>query len=58
MAVNLINGNDTIITKTDDDIQIDLNSTRTQQLTQMSNDITTLKNAALKKFLVKNLMHQ
>ncbi len=49
MAVNLINGDDTAINQTNDDIQIDFSANRSQQITQISNDITMLKNASLKK---------
>jgi hypothetical protein len=43
MAVNLINGNDTTITKTNDDIQVEFSSARRQQIEQIENDITFLK---------------
>ena len=49
MAVNLINGSDTTITKTNDDITVDFSSTRSQQISEMSNNITLLQNSLLTK---------
>lgn len=49
MAVNLISGNDTTINQTNDDIQVEFSSSRTQQITQMSNDINALKEMQLVK---------
>ena len=42
MAVNLINGNDTQIVKTNDDIQVEFSQSRGQQITEMENQLATI----------------
>lgn len=44
MAVNLINGDDTTVTKNNDDIQIDFSSSRNQQIENIETNIANLKN--------------
>ena len=49
MAVNLISGSDTTINQTNDDIQIDFSSTRSQQISDLSNNVNTLMSNRLTK---------
>lgn len=44
MAVNLINGNDTQIVKTNDDIQVEFSQSRSQQIENIETDIENLQN--------------
>lgn len=47
MAVNLISGNDTTINQTDDDIQVNFSTTRSQQINEIESNITNISGTVL-----------